>query len=528
MKFDFLLAGGLIVDGTPPTAGPKTSDIGIKGDRIEAIGHLSKSDAEMVIDVKGLCISPGFIDCHCHSEFTALADPRAAAKVTQGVTTEINGNCGLSSTPLSGDALEQRAGDFKELGIKERWGSLTEYFEILSKKKIAINFMTLTGHGNLRASVIGYVDAVPTSSDMRKMKTLLKESLSQGSVGLSTGLIYPPGVYAKTDEIVELAMEAASSGGIYTTHLRSEGDKLLEAVDEAIKIGMDSGVHVHLSHLKTSRENNWSKLEKVFEQIEKAHQMGIKLTCDRYPYIAASTDLDSVLPEWAYEGGRDKELWRLKYKREELKKAILDLHPERSYWEKIKISSVALKKNKWMEGKSLSDIGEAMKKHPVDCVFDILLEEELRVGAIFFTMNEDNLRAILRKDYAMIGSDSSGRSFDGVTAKGKPHPRGFGTFPRILGKYVREDAVLSIEDAIYKMTGLPAKVFKIKERGILTGGYFADIVVFDPEKIKDTATFEEPFQRPLGIYYVFVNGIPALWEGEPTDAMAGRVLKRAS
>lgn len=525
MNFDFLIKGGFIFDGTSSNSVPRQIDIGIKGDRITAIGDLSVSNADKVVDVIGLCVCPGFIDTHSHSEFTLLADSRAEGKICQGITTEINGNCGLSAAPLYGSAFEQRSEDLKELDIKERWNSFPEYFAILSKKGFAANFLTLVGHGNLRASVVGYSDRKPASGDKIKIFDLLREALDSGAAGLSTGLVYPPGLYSETSEIIELARITAQKG-IYTTHMRSEGDKLLEAVEEVIEIGFAAKIPVHISHLKTSDRRNWVKIKDVFRQIQDAHQRGLSLTCDRYPYTASSTGLDTVLPLWTYEGGREEEIKRIKSERERLTRDMLKLYPGESYWESVKISAVTLNKNKWMEGKSLSEVSKSLKKTSLETLFDILISENLNVEAIFFSMSEENLRSILKLPCVMIGSDSSARSFDGITAKGSPHPRGFGSFPKVLGRYVRELGVILLEEAIYKMTGLPARTFGIKRRGCIAEGYFADVTVFNPDTIIDKASFDNPFERPAGIYYVFVNGVPVLWEGKLTSALPGRILKQ--
>ena len=525
MDFDYLIKGGVIIDGAGDNTSPVQEDIGIKGDQIKAIGNLSGLGAEKVIDAKGHYVCPGFIDTHSHSEFTLLADGRAEGKICQGITTEINGNCGLSAAPLLGSALEQRIAELEELGIGERWNNLLEYYAILENKGFAPNFLTLAGHGNLRASVAGYKDRRLSRNDMNKIFHLLENVLSSGAIGISTGLSYPPGVYSDTSEIVELARKTASHGGIYTTHMRSEGDRLLKAIDEVIEIGFDSNIRVHISHLKTSGRKNWGKIEKVFERIHNARQKGLGLTCDRYPYTAACTSLDAVLPPWAYEGGREEELKRIKDKQQRLTGDILKSYPEESHWETVKISAVNLNKNKWMEGKSLFEVSKCLKKTPIKCLFELLIEEKLRVDAIFFSMNRDNLKAILKSPYTMIGTDSSARCFDGVTAKGKPHPRGFGSFPRVLGRYVREEGLISFEEAVYKMTGLPAETFGIKLRGVIAEGYFADITIFDPDKVVDNASFDNPFERPSGISYVFVNGTPVLWEGELTGALPGRILK---
>lgn len=358
------------------------------------------------------------------------------------------------------------------------------------------------------------------------MVNLLIDAISSGAKGLSTGLVYPPGVYSKTSEIILLVKEMVKhSQGIYTTHMRSEGSELIEAIEEVLRIGFDAGARVHISHLKTSGEKNWGKIEMVIEKIAAALQRGLKITCDRYPYTAASTDLDSVLPSWVYEKGHASELYRLRYERERIFQELSNAYPDKSYWGNILVSVVNSEQNKWMEGKSIAVIAEILKNDPVKCLIDILVEENLRVGAIFFSMNEDNLETILKLPFTMIGSDSSARSFDGVTARGKPHPRGFGTFPRVLGEYVRGKGIISLNEAVHKMTGLPAGAFGLKNRGNITQGFFADITVFAPDSIKDNATFENPFLKPDGICYVFVNGEPVLWEGKLTGAMPGRILK---
>jgi len=539
-KIDILIKDGLVFDGTGSE--PVKADIGISSDKIAFVHQKSKVKADRVIEAQNLAVAPGFIDTHAHSDFTLIADMRAEGKICQGITTEINGNCGLSAAPLYGSALHQREEDFKELGIRERWTTFEEYFQILEKRGMTINFATLVGHGNIRASVIGYEDRELTRSDLTKMCTLLRESISRGAIGLSTGLIYPPGIYSKTGELIELCKilsqscnppsppfkkGGVSKVGIYTTHMRSEGNKLIESIEETIRIGKQAGIKVHISHIKTSGEKNWHKIGNALSFMEKSRKEGVFLTCDRYPYTASSTDLDSILPSWAYSGGREEELIRLKNSRlrEKMKKQILDTHTLKDYWKKISISSVSSKSNRWMEGKSLYDIACVKRKEPVDILFDILIEERLKVNAIFTSMCEENLKKFLSLPYCMIGTDSSARSFSGPTCKGKPHPRGFGTFPRFLGKYVRNECLMSMSKGIHKITMLPAITFGIYKRGIIKKGAYADIVIFDPERIIDRATFEEPFVRPEGIYYVLVNGLPALREGQITGSKSGRILR---
>ena len=525
MGFDYLIKDGFIIDGTSADASPKIADIAIEGDRIKAVGDLSGLDAKETIPIKGLCVSPGFIDAHAHSEFTLLADGRAEGKIHQGITTEINGNCGLSAAPLLGQALEQKEKDLESLNIKERWSTFEEYFRLLEDKGTAVNFATLVGHGNLRASVAGYKNKPLSKSNTAKIAMLLKDAMNAGAIGLSTGLIYPPGLYSDTQEIIGLAKETAKLGGIYTTHMRSEGSKLLEAVNEVITIVNESGIKAHISHLKTNGEKNWKKLKRVFEQIEHENMKGFEVTCDRYPYTASSTDLDTILPPWAFEGGQKKELQILKKEQVQLKIDILKQHPDKSFWKTVMVSSVVNEKNRWMEGKTLFEISISLNKAPINCLFDILIDDELKTGAIFFSMNEDNLRTILKRPYTMIGSDSSARSFDGITSVEKPHPRAFGSFPRILGKYVREYGLLTLSEAIYKMTGLTASTFHLKNRGVIKEGYFADITIFDPKKINDTAEYNRPFVSPKGIHYVFVNGTAVLYKENTTGELPGRILR---
>lgn len=515
---------------------PFTGDIGIAGDRIISVsGPRHACNAVGTIEAEGLCACPGFIDAHAHSDFTLFADGRAEGKVSQGVTTEINGNCGLSAAPLYGDASRHRENDLEELGIVERWSTFEEYFAFLEKKGFAVNFATLAGHGNIRASVMGYEDRRPGISELEEMKVLLTDAIGDGALGLSSGLIYPPGVYSTTDELIELCKGDAwtrgsgtmDGGFLYTSHMRSEGDELIKAIKEVTNIGRSAGISVHISHLKTAGKKNWWKIEDAISAIENARGEGVRMTCDRYPYTASSTDLDAVLPSWTYEGGALKELERLKdgKTREKIRNEITSQDPSGCYWREVAVASVQLKTNKWMEGKTLESIAGELRRQPVDALFDILIEERLRVGAIFYSMNQENLRKFLSLPYLMIGSDSSARSTGGPTHVGKPHPRGFGTFPRFLGRYARDAKLIDIGEAIRKMTALPASTFGLKGRGKVQEGYFADLVVFDENGIMDMATFEDPFVKAKGIHYVFVNGSPVIWDGDSTGKMPGRILR---
>ncbi len=544
-RIDILIKNGLVFNGTG--SGPFEADIGISYDRISFINGNAKckmqsakygmrnaecdAKPQYVIDARGMAVAPGFIDTHGHSEFTLLADPRAEGKICQGITTEINGNCGLSAAPLHGEAFEHREADLREYDIRERWSTLNEYLGVLAGRKPSLNFVTLAGHGNIRASVLGYKNKIPDQSEMQEMQALLRDTLEQGAIGLSTGLIYPPGVYSATEELIGLINLSSfiprPSKFIYASHIRSEGDGLTESIEEIIRIGKESGLHVHISHIKTSGRKNWHKIDKALLLIEDARQNDIPVTCDRYPYTASSTDLDTVVPSWAYEGGLEAELERLLSPdiRDKIREEILNEHPEPRYWEEIRVSSVSSGKNKWMEGKTVAYIAGEKKLHPADMFFSILIEEKLRVGAIFSSMSEDNLKRFLSLPYAMVGTDSSARSNGGPTGRGKPHPRGFGSFPRYLGRYVRDNGLMSMKEALYKITLLPARTFGLKNRGVLKNGAFADIVIFDYDKIIDGATYDDPFIKPEGINYVIINGLPVVWEGQPTDIRNGRILK---
>ncbi|NTU42600.1 MAG: D-aminoacylase [Nitrospirales bacterium] len=523
---DYLITGGTVIDGT---GGPPVElDLGVQGERIVFVGK-GAPEAREVVDAGGLMVCPGFIDTHSHSEFTNIADGRAEGRISQGVTTEINGNCGLSAAPLYGEARERREPELQELGIMERWSGLGEYFRIIEKKGIAVNVATLCGHGNIRASVIGYGNREAEPQDMARMQALLSEAVKEGALGLSTGLIYPPGIYSSTEELVELCKTLNTGGqrggGIYASHMRSEGDSLIEAMEEAISIGRESGARVHISHVKTSGKQNWQKIDSAIALMERCREAGLQLTCDRYPYTAAATDLDIVLPSWTYEGGTEEELKRLKDPGTRKKiEAEIGLKDD-DYWKGIALSSVTREENRWMEGETMLEISRRIGKRPMDALFEILIDERLRVGAVFFSMSEENLRRFLSLPYVMIGSDSSGRSFSGPTCIGKPHPRAFGTFPRFLGRFVKEGGIMDLPEAVRRITSLPARTFGLQGRGLIREGMFADITVFDCERVEDRATFQDPYRMSEGIVHVFVNGIPAMRHGKLTGSLRGKVIR---
>ncbi len=519
--FDLIIKNGNVIDGTGSE--PKICDIAVKGDLIAELGRFDESLAPEIYDAKGFFVCPGFIDIHSHSDFTALIQPPGQSKIRQGITTEVCGNCGMSASPLFGAALKQRQGTLKEFGIEDSWSDLHQYFFVLSQKSLFTNIIPLTGHGNIRACVLGYENISPSPEQMAAMQSLLRDELKKGSWGMSSGLIYPPGVYAEKTELVELAKIVAEFGGIYTSHIRSESDFLVEAVEEAVDIGSKSDASVLISHLKTMGSKNWDRLEAVFEIIEKARQQGVKIFADRYPYTAAATELDAVLPAWACEGGNEAEIVRLKDR--SLREKIFEDVSRKDYLaDEVVVSSVASEKNRNLQGKTLSECAVIRNQSIRDTLFDLLLEENLKVEAFFFCMSDENLKKILRKKWVVIGSDSSVWDRGSKWDLRNPHPRSFGTFPKFIRKYVHDEKLFSIEDAVKKMTGDTAGIIGIEKRGRLALGFFADMVVFNMQEIRDMAVYEQPRQYPAGIESVMVNGKWAIKGGELTGNYPGKVI----
>jgi len=472
--YSIIIKGGKIVDGTgnPWFYG----DIGIKNGKISKIGRLH-SEAEKVIDAEGCIISPGFIDMHSHSDLTPLINP-----LNDRLREQI-----LETSPM-----------LKEADARLEWSSTAEYMEVIERNGVSLNLAPLVGHGTLRAFVMGYEKRRPTSMELEQMKRLLAESLEQGAFGMSTGLIYPPSCYAETEEIIELCKVVAKYGGIYSSHIRGEEHQLLDSVKEAIEIGEKAKVPVEISHHKAAGRENWGKVKETLRMIEEARGLGVEVTCDVYPYTAGSFGLDSILPPYAHEGGVKKMLEKLK-----------DSESRRK-----------LRNDTELAGQKSVD--------PFDFVFDLIIEEKSSTSVVLFSMSEDDMRRVLKSPFSMIGSDSSARAAYGILAAGKPHPRAYGTFPRVLGKYVREEKVLTLQDAIRKMTSFPAQKLGLKDRGLIKEGMWADITIFNPRKITDKATFTAPHQYPEGIKYVIINGKIVMEEGEHTKEKPGKVLRRDS
>jgi N-acyl-D-amino-acid deacylase len=530
-QFDLLIRGGRVVDGSGRPA--YTADVAIKGDRIVKIGNLSQATAARVIDARSLVIAPGFIDMLGQSETYLLIDPRANSKVMMGVTTEITGE-GESIAPINDRQIKEQEDFLRRFNLTIDWRTLAEYFKRLEKQGSGVNLGTFVGATQVREYVIGYDDRPPTSQELDQMKKLVAEAMRDGALGLSTSLQYVPARFAKTDELVELAKVAHQYGGIYATHQRSEANTIDASLDEVFEIAQKAQIPVEIWHLKTAYKKNWGRMAHVLTRIKQARDRGLDVTADIYPYIAGSTALSACLPPWALEGGTEKMLNRLRdpQTRQRLKKEIAE---EQTEWENIYLGSggpsgvligaVVNRELESLQGKRISEIAERQKKDPLDVVFDLILADHGQTGAIYFMMSEADMRAAMQSPFVSFCTDSGARATDGPLAGSKSHPRGWGSYPRILGRYVRDEKLLSLETAVHKMTGAPAARVGLRERGLIKEGVFADITVFDPAKVIDRATFESPNQYPAGIEYVLVNGKISVDKGQRTPALAGRVLR---
>jgi N-acyl-D-amino-acid deacylase len=517
-SFDLVIRNAKIIDGS---GNPwYKADIGVADERIAKIGRID--DGRHVIDGEGLVAAPGFIDTHSHSDLLLISEPEAMQKTMQGVTTEMVGQDGLGEAPISDETLDDwrkyLSGLNGDPDIEWNWRSFKGYLDALNEARTAPNVAALVGHGNLRLLAMGMENRAPTQSELGEMKRLLSQSMMEGAFGLSTGLIYPPCVYADTTELKQLCSVTAAHGGIFVVHMRNEGDRLLESIDEVAGIGRDSRVHVHVSHFKVSGERNWGKVGDALAKIEAYRSEGIEFTVDQYPYIAGSTFLSSLLPVSAHEGGTERMLARLQDPSE--RKLIRDQIAESRGldwgWDNIMVTSVGSDANKIHEGLGLGEIARRRGEDPVEALFNVILEEENAATMVSFSMSEDDVRTVMRSPLQMVCTD-------GIVL-GKPHPRAYGSFPRVLGRYVREGTI-RLEEAIRKMTSLPTQTLGIRDRGLLKPGMYADITIFDPDKVIDKATYQDPIQFPEGIDYVIVNGTVTVENGVHTGKRAGRVLK---
>jgi N-acyl-D-amino-acid deacylase len=529
--YDILIRSGRVIDGTGRRG--YVADVAIKNDRIARIGKLSRVRAKRVIDAGGLVVAPGFIDLLGQSEINLLIDPRAMSKVMQGVTTEITGE-GSTVAPINERLIAEEGEYYRRYNITVDWRSLGEYFSRLEKQGMGVNLGTFVGATQVRAFVIGFDNRAPTTDELIQMRRLVADAMEEGALGLSTSLQYVPARFAGTNEIVELAMAAERYGGIYATHQRSEANALDTSLEEVFEIGRRARIPVELWHLKTAYKKNWGRMPEVLKRIEAARARGLDISADVYPYTAASTSLTACLPPWALEGGTVRMLERLRDKetRQRLKREIAT---DAKDWENIYlgsggangvlISSVVNRELENLQGKRLAEIAAAQKKEDLDALFDLILADQGATGAIYFMMSEDDLRAALRAPFVSICTDSGARTADGPLSSAKGHPRGWGSYPRILSRYVRDERLLSLEEAIRKMTAMPAARVRLKDRGVLKEGAYADITIFNPQTVRDRSTFEEPNQYPEGVPYVIINGQLSVDNGQRTKALAGRVLR---
>lgn len=516
---DLKITGGRVFDGTGRPAEP--ADVGIAAGRIAEVGPLASAEARVTIAADGRCVCPGFIDTHSHSDAYLLVDPSAPSKIHQGVTTEVVGNCGASAAPRFGQA--RLPSDWRTFDYPGTWRSMAEYRALVERVTPAVNVVALAGHNVIRASVVGYEGRAATADELDAMARLLDEALDAGARGLSTGLIYPPGMYATAGEIETLARCVSRHGGIYTSHMRSEGAGLIESLDETIGVGRSTGVRVQVSHLKTSGRANWGLIDRALAVIDRARAEGLEVAADRYPYVSSCTELDVILPNWATEGGADAERARLRdpATRARLRAELIEAKPE-TYWGIVTIGSSEAQEGRF-RGRLLAEVARELGLEPVDAALYLIEADDLRTSAFFQGMSEANMWRILAQPYVMLGSDASVRAPWGPLSRDFPHPRAYGSFPRFLRAAV-DGRTVALEDAIRKMTSLPADQFRLAGRGRLVAGGRADVVVFDPGRVADRSTYANPHQLSEGIEDVVVNGVLTLHEGRLTGQRAGEWL----
>jgi N-acyl-D-amino-acid deacylase len=530
--FDIVVTNGHIMDGTgsPWYSG----DVGIRDGKIAAIGNLSAAPRKRTIDAAGKIVAPGFIDMLGQSELTILVDPRLPSKIFQGITTEITGE-GSSIAPLNDAIIQADWAGYEHYKITPDWRTFRQYFARLEKQGAGINLASYVGATQVRRMVLGDDDKQPTPAQLDEMKTLVREAMQDGAVGVSTSLEYAPAPYAKTDELIALATEAGKFGGIYATHMRNESDSVLDAIDEALRIGREGHVPVEIWHIKVAGKNNWGRMPEVVAKINAARDAGTDVTADTYAYTAWFNDFSAFIPPWAHDGGTAKLVERLKdpATRERIRKDMLT--PSRDWdneWqeipgpEAIMIGAVQNPDLLPLQGKRLSEIAQLWNKDPMEALFDFLIADP-STGVAVFGMSQPDVTLALQQPWVSIDNDSEGTSPEGILGQAHPHPRAYGTFPRILSKYVREEKVLTLEDGIRKFSALAAQRMRLTDRGVLKAGMWADVVVFDPATVRDRATFDNPNQLSEGMEYVLVNGVPVIDQGKMTGALPGKVLRGA-
>jgi len=530
-SFDLVLTNGHIIDGTgsPWYSG----DLGIREGKIAAIGNLANAPRKRTIDVQGQVVAPGFIDMLGQSEMTILVDPRLPSKIYQGITTEITGE-GNSAAPLNDVIIQADVASYQHLKITPDWRTMRQYFARLEKQGMGINLASYVGATQVRRMVLGDENKAPTPDQLNQMKALVRDAMHDGAVGLSTSLEYAPAPYAKTDELIALAAEASKFGGIYATHMRNESDSVLQAIDEALRIGREAHIPVEIWHLKVAGKANWGRMPEVVAKISSARAQGMDVAADTYAYPAWFNSFSAFIPQWAHDGGDAKLIQRLQdpAMRARIRKDMMTRSTEwDNEWQEIPgpeavmIGVVQNPKLVPLQGKTLADVAKLWNKDPIDALFDLLIEDKAFTEVAVFGMSEPDVLLALQQPWVSVDNDSSGTSPEGLLGQEHPHPRAYGTFPRILRKYVREEKKLALEDAIRKFSSLPAQRMRLTDRGVLKQGMWADVVVFDPATIRDLATFEKPNQLSQGMNHVLVNGVPVIDQGKMTGVLPGKVLR---
>ena len=528
--FDLIIKGGTVYDGTG--AEGRVTDVAIRGDRIAGIGDLANATAKTTIDARGLAVAPGFINMLSWSTESLIQDGRSQSEIRQGVTTEIMGE-GNSMGPLNDRMKARYVREQKDIKYDIKWNTLAEYLRYLEKRGVSCNVASFLGATTVREYVIGLEDKQPTPEQLEQMRELVRKEMEAGALGIGTSLIYPPAFYAKTDELIELCKVAAKYQGKYISHMRSEGNQLLESLDELIRISRESGIPAEIYHIKAAGEKNWPKEDQLLARIEAAQKEGLKITADMYTYTAAGTGLDACLPPWTEDGGYPALFKRLRDPATR-EKIAAEVRIDSDAWEnlylaagspdKILLAGFKSEKLKPLTGKSLAEVAKMRGKDPIETIMDLLSEDESRIDAMYFLMSEENVRKELAKPWISFGSDEASQAPEGVFLKSNPHPRAYGNFARVLGKYARDEKVLTLPEAVRRLSALPATNLGLDHRGFIQEGMFADVVVFDPATIADRATFDKPHQYAVGMKHVFVNGVQVLKDGEHTGAKPGRAL----
>src|SRR5438128_3449688 len=529
-EFDVIIRAGTVYDGTGDE--PKHVDVAIRGDRIAGVGDFETAKANTIVDANGLAVAPGFINMLSWSTESLIEDGRSQSEIRQGVTTEIMGE-GESMGPVNDRIREHMLREQKDIHYEIKWNTLAEYLRYLEARGVSCNVASFIGATTIREYVIGFEDKAPTAQQLDQMRELVRKEMEAGALGIGTSLIYPPAFYAKTDELIELCKVAAKYQGKYISHMRSEGNQLLESLDELIRISREAGIPAELYHIKAAGEKNWPKEDQLLARIEAAQKEGLKITADMYTYTAAGTGLDACLPPWTEDGGYPALFKRLRdgATRE---KIAAEVRVDSNGWENLYLAAggpehillVGFNSEnlKPLTGKSLAEVAKMRGKDPVETIMDLISEDESRVGTIYFLMSEENVKKELGKPWISFGSDEASQAPEGVFLKSNPHPRAYGNFARVLGKYSRDEEVIMLPEAVRRLSALPATNLGLDHRGFIQDGMFADVVVFDPATIADRATFEKPHQYAVGMKHVFVNGVQVLKDGEHTGAKPGRAL----